>query len=114
MKVGPELDSLIARKLWKVLVVYDPEQDERYMVGVDHSHVPLPPFSSNLEEAHRIVGAMKNMGFFFQSRICDNGCYEAAFTKPDGKSYLYSFGKTLPEVICHSALSALDGSNRPK
>jgi len=110
---GPLMDSAIARKVWRAIVVADTETGESYMVGQDdHSKVPVPAFSTELEEAHKIVEFFQAKGWTFRVRsIPEDNNFQACFYRDDNRQYRFVKAETTPMVICEAALAALNGTN---
>jgi hypothetical protein len=106
------MDSAVARRIWRVIVVNDTETGERYMVGdPDHSKVPLPNFSTVIDDAYRIVDFFSAKGWGF--RITHNAevdTYEGCFFRDDNRSYPIISAKTTTMLVCCAALTALAGS----
>lgn len=83
------------------------------MVGqADGGKVPVPPFSTNLEDAHRVVEHFRTKGWAFRVRsVPTEDAYQACFYKDDGRTYTFVVAPTVPEAICLAALSAVGGRN---
>ncbi len=113
LEAGPQTDSLIARKLWKALVVTDTETGEDYMVGEKtHEKVPVPKFSTDTDEAHRIVSFFQSKGWMFRVKnIPEEDTYQACFFRQDNRRYLFVKEQSLPMAICVAAFAALNGTN---
>lgn len=115
VSAGQLLDAKIARTLWRALVVLDIANNESYMVSNDgHEHVPVPKYSTVVDDAHRVVAFMQSKGWTLslkQTMDDDNVCYVALFGKTDGRVYNYTKAETMPLVICLAALWAWSGSN---
>ncbi len=110
---GIVMDSLIARKIWRVLVVNDTDSGESYMVGEDdHSKVPVPKYSTDIDQAHKIVEYFQNKGWLFrvQNVPVDNQ-FRACFFKNDSRAYRFVQADTMPMAICEAALAVLSGAN---
>ena len=110
---GIAMDSLIARKVWRALVVNDTDTGESYMVGeADHAKVPVPDFSTDIDQAHKIVEYFQNKGWLFrvQSAPIDDQ-FRACFFKNDSRAYRFVQADTMPMAICEAALAALSGAN---
>lgn len=110
---GPALDSLIARKVWRAIVVSEAATGESYMVGqANGGKVPVPPFSTVLTEAHRVVEFFQNKGWSFRVKhIPDDDEYHGCFYRDDGRTYTFVKASEVPHVICLAALAALSNSN---
>jgi hypothetical protein len=113
MNPGIETDSLIARKVWRAVVVNDTLTGESYMIGQeDRTHVPVPPFSTDIEEAYKIVAFFQNKGWTFRlMNIPDDDVFQACFFQQDERMYRFVRGQTVPLAICAAAIALLDGSN---
>lgn len=104
------MDATIARRLWKAIVMV--EGGQRMLVEADtKASVPLPPYSTSLDEAYRVVARMQSQGWTARIGADDDGRCRAVFAKPDGRLYLWSYASTGPEAICLAALAAQDGRN---
>jgi hypothetical protein len=108
VKAGVQMDSLIARKLWRVVVVNDAEIGKSYMVGQgDKKRVPLPPFSTDMDQASRVVDFLSTKGWTFRYRHDPKtDLFEAVFYR-DGMDYTFVTGETVPMAICNAALYLL-------
>lgn len=113
MQPGPVMDATIARRCWRTLVVLDTASGRFHMVAeADGREVPVPPFSTDLMEAHRVVRLFQSRGWTARLRtVPERGTSEACFTRNDGRTYRYSADVTMPMAICRAALDALDGRN---
>ena len=110
---GPHTDALIARRLWRAIVVFDVEGQGAHLVKEgEHTPVPLPPYSTNVDEAHRVVQHMQSKGYVARLKSApDIGKCFACFYRNDGRNYRMSEGQTLSMAICMAALEALDGTH---
>lgn len=113
METGFQMDSQIARKIWRSIVVSDINTGENYMVGqADHAKVPIPKFSTDTDDAHKIVEFFQCQGWTFRIRhIPENDTYEACFYKDNGLNYRYMVSDTLPMAICIAGLAVIDGTH---
>ena len=113
MVPGVQTDSLIARKLWRAIVVNDSETGESYMVGQDNAdRVPVPPFSTDIDEAHKVVQYFQTKGWSFRVRnLAEEDMYQACFFKEDNRKYRFVKAETMPLAICEAAMSAFNGLN---
>lgn len=107
------MDSAIARKVWRAIVVADTETGESYMVEqAQHTKVPVPTFSTNLEEAHKVVEFFQSKGWTFRVRsIPEDDNFQACFFRDDNHNYRFVKADTMPMVICEAALAAIKGTN---
>jgi hypothetical protein len=111
---GPLMDADVARTLWKALVVHDTESNTSYLMGEDWKQVELPKFSTDTNQAHRVVRYMQGHGFTLNvQQVIEHGqgIYQATFMKPDGRKYLFCEHPELPMAICMAAVSAYGGLN---
>ena len=113
-KAGEDLDSRVARNIFGYVVIIDTQSNESYIMGTDRIRRPVPEYSTDTETANHIVDLMKKHGFSLSARNKKmNGEYlwAACFSREDGRSYLASYGDTLPAAICAAGLSAIRGTN---
>lgn len=106
---GFVLDSDIARKIWRSLVIF--EDGEHYLVGIDGAKVELPKFSTNLPSAQRIISWFQANGFVVKATHDPiANVYHVCFIKPTSTDTTTQFATapTLPHAICIAALTALD------
>jgi hypothetical protein len=111
---GSELDSRVARNIFGYVVIIDTQLNESYIMGLDRKPLPVPQYSTDTETAQLIVEMLKKHGFSLAARNKQvNGEYQwvASFSRDDGRSYLASYGNTLPAAICAAGLSAVQGTN---
>ncbi len=110
---GPFLDNLIARKVWRALVVTESESGESYMVNQDdHSKVSVPAFSTDLDQAQKVVDYFQNKGWSLRVQsVPENDNFQACFFRDDNQTYRFVHADTVPSVICEAALAALNGTN---
>jgi hypothetical protein len=113
MTPGPATDSLVARSIWKAIIVTETETGESYMVNQDdYSKVKVPPYSTSVDEAHRIVEYFQNQGWSARIRnVPEQDVFMVSFFKHDGRTYRFMKGDTLPMAICMAALDLINGSN---
>ena len=114
---GPILDADIARTLWKALVVHDAELNETYLVDEDWQKSPLPKFSTNVDDAYRIVSHLQSLGWTLHCKhFVDHGSskYQAVFFKTDNRHYIVNEHESLAMVLCMAALAAFSGLNIKK
>lgn len=60
---GPELDKEIATKFFKLVVIYDNTSGQHVLRNKDKKPHQIPPYSSNTDEAYKIIKAFKAKGF---------------------------------------------------
>ena len=113
MEAGVALDSLIARKVWRAIVVNDAVSGESYMVAqATGGKVPVPAFSTDLKEANRVVEFYQTQGWFFRVKsIPEEDGFHGCFYKEDGRAYVFHRAPTIPLVICTAALALVNGMN---
>jgi hypothetical protein len=113
VEAGIQMDSMIARKIWRSIVVTESETNETYMVGqVDHSKVPVPAFSTDQDTAYKVVEYFQSHGWTFRiQHIAEDDIYRASFFKEDSRQYRFESAKTVPMAICKAGLAVNDGSN---
>lgn len=113
-QAGPLMDADVARALWKALVIHDAEAGESYLMGEDWQRVTLPPFSTDIDAAHRVVSVMQAAGWTLtvkQTVDPTGSAYLAAFVKQDNRPYRFVCHESLPMVLCLAALAAFAGLN---
>ena len=111
MTPGAALDALVARRLWRAIVYVEAGKSWLVEQGTN-KRVPLTAYSTDLDEAQRVVRLMQSRGF--TGRVGhDPGLdrYRAVFTRDDGRVYRWTLSETMPHAICLAALSAVDGTN---
>ena len=113
MVPGIQTDSLIARKLWRAIVVNDSETGQSYMVEQATSgKVPVPAFSTDIDEAHKVVEYFQSKGWTFRVRnLVEEDMFQACFFKEDNRKYRFVKAETMPLAICEAAMSAFNGLN---
>jgi hypothetical protein len=117
MEEGPQFDSVIARALWKFIIVVDTQTGENFLVGPHHEKVPLPKYSTVIADAYKIVEHFQAQGYALKVRssiTSGKATYHAVFLRNDGQNYRFSEGSTLPMAICFAALSVCQGTNIAK
>lgn len=111
MKLGPQMDAKIARRLWRAVVFMEDGNHHLVQQG-DFARVPLPPYSTDIDEAYRVVRYMQALGWACRLRHCpDSARFRVCFTKADDRVYQWSLDEVMPMAICLAALAALDGAN---
>ncbi len=112
MKAGPTLDGEVARRLWRAIVFVDLEKGSFLIEQGTHARTALPPYSTDLDEAHRVVRLLQSQGYTGRMRHeAETGVYRCVFTKNDSRTYTWTKGETLPEAICLAAIAAVDNKN---
>lgn len=114
MTPGPALDALVARRLWRAIIFVEAGKHWLVEHGT-HKRVPLTPYSTDIDEAQRVVRLMQSRGF--TGRIGHDpefNRYRAVFTLDDGRHYRWTMCETMPHALCVAALAALDGTNVEK
>jgi hypothetical protein len=95
-------------------VIHDAEVGESYLMGDAGQRVPLPPFSTDIDAAHRVVSLMQASGWTVAvKRTVEPSAsfYLAAFVKTDNRQYTFVSHPTLPMALCLAALAAFAGLN---
>lgn len=116
IEAGPKMDAKIARRLWRTVVFVDNEDGKSYLIQEgDFARVPLPAYSTDLDESYRVVGQMQSKGYLarFQHSPEEN-MYYGYFANDSNAVYVWSAARTMPLVVCVAALAALDGTNKLK
>lgn len=113
LTAGPMLDAQVAQSLWRAIVMHDPETETSTLIGEDRKAVPLPRFSRDIPAAHRVAQQMQALGWTMLLKQVTEGeaHWLCAFTKADGRTYLYSKCATMPLAICVAAMAAHQGRN---
>jgi len=114
IEAGIFLDANVARTLWKALVVHDAELGQSYLMGDDWHRVPLPKFSTDVDDVQRVIGHMKSLGWtmvFKQEIEHGKSFYLVSFVKQDNREYLFVKHTSMEVAICLAALSAHGGLN---
>lgn len=108
MEQGRQLDAEVAQKLFRWIVIWEnSEGGECYFVRNDKSKLPVPHFSTNENEAYRIVRGLQEKGYFckINSRAADFGSvYKVHFYTPSGAAPAAE-AKSLATAICGAALA---------
>ena len=105
------MDSLIARKVWRAIVIT--ENGEHYMVNQDdQSKVSIPQFSTDYDEAQKVVEFFQTKGWTFRLQSApESEEFRACFFRDDGRTYQFMRAQTVPMVICEAAIAAINGTN---
>lgn len=117
MEAGPQFDSVIARALWKTIIVVDTKTGENFLVSHTHEKVPLPKYSTLISDAYKLAEHFQTLGYALKVRsqiAAGRATYYAVFVRGDGQNYQFSEGGTLPLAICHAALAVSQGTNIAK
>lgn len=109
MRPGPDLDAEVVRKLWRYLVVLEPETGKHLMVSA-FGREAIPPYSTSQDAVAQVIEFFEEQGWKLRSRR-DGTNYAAAFIKKDAAQYRYFCAETLPEAICNAALAIANGTN---
>lgn len=114
-EAGRDLDSLVARMVFGLVVIIDTQKDQHYIMGKNHSQQPLPPYSTDAETAHQIVDLVAPYGFDLVLNSREMGgrtVWGAAFKRKDGKRELRThvayYGDTLAAAICAAGLAIME------
>ena len=113
LKMGPELDTLIAEKVmgfqWRALAPDDPLGRWQSPDGQYWSAEP-PGYSTSMELAWQVVEAIKARGFhwWFTAKVGeDQSCTAAIRTMPESNTIACCRSAAMSEAICLSALKAI-------
>lgn len=111
---GVMTDTIIARRLWRAVVFMDIEGQGAYLIRQgDHGREPVPNYSTNVDDAYRVVKYMQSQGYVAHLKSApDLGKSFACFTQPGNQHYRMSEAEDLAMAICLAALEALDGTNK--
>lgn len=107
---GPMLDAQVARRLWRAVVLFDGPEPFFVEAGT-RKRVPLPAYSTDTDEAHRVISQMHATGHTARISADPDGRFRCVFSLPDDRVYRWTIGLTAAHAICLAALAALDGSN---
>lgn len=107
---GAALDALVARRLWRAIVVVEDGQHWFVEEGT-RRRVPLQPYSTDLDESYRVIGHMHTLGQTARISADPDGRFRCVFSLPDNRVYRWTFGLTAAHAICLAALAAFDGRN---
>jgi hypothetical protein len=132
MKYGPELDALVAEKIFgmKVMIAKNPAFVQEIMmaniwidkqkgghpqtVGMDGSAgwYPCPEFSKDISAAWKVVEEMIYLGWWFNLAYDEGDIYKICFWKGEPKGWFptvenHSKGENPSLPICRSALLAV-------
>lgn len=110
---GPFMDSLIARKVWRAIVITDTESGEHYMVNQDdQTKVSIPQFSTDFDEAQKVVEFFQTKGWTFRLQSApESNEFRGCFYRDDNQTYRFMKADSVPMAICESAIAALNGTN---
>ncbi len=109
-----ELDSLVARHVWGMVVVIDTYSGENYIMGKNHARMPVPSYRDDMAAASAIEEKLESQGFFMSVRnTLDDKVSQwvVCFLKDDDRDYLPSMADDLPTAICLAAVAAMQGVN---
>lgn len=109
-----DLDSLVARFVWGMVVIIDTNTGENYIMGKNRTRMPVPSYCDDMVAASAIEEKLESQGYFLTVRnTLDNKTSQwiACFLKDDGKDYMPSVHESLPTAICMAAVAAMQGSN---
>lgn len=113
MEPGRKLDALMARRLWKAVVMY--EGGEPFLVGAPkREQVPLPHYSTDIEDNQRVVARLQRDGWTLKLDHDPKArTFRATFYKDDTPGrYRFSDGRSAAHAVCLAALDAMAGTNR--
>lgn len=109
-----ELDSLVARHVWGMVVVIDTYSGQNYIMGKDRTRLPVPSYADDMAAAAAIEEKLESQGFYLTVRnTLDDKASQwiACFLKDDGNDYMPSVADELPVAICLAAVAAMQGKN---
>lgn len=109
MRAGPDLDAEIARKLWRYLVEFSPDNGDYLMMSALGKEA-IPPFSTDEAATEQVVEFYRARGWRLRTRRDGKG-YAAAFVRQDGHQYRFICAETRSAAICHAALAVANGTN---
>jgi len=102
---GRDLDALIARRLWRAIVVHETD-NEPYLVSIPkRQRVMLPHYSTNEVECQRVINHMRHNGWVLGITEHDSSI-SASFFRQGGTIYEET-ALTTAHAICLAALAAL-------
>lgn len=102
------LDASIARLLWRAIVFADVGGGVAYVVDEKRKRHPVPKFSTDVDDARRLVRLMRSLGFKEVVRTSPGGIVCAYFTRPETlRQHAVEEAATKPLALSRAALSAL-------
>lgn len=111
MEQGRQLDAEVAQKLFRWIVIWENSKGgDCYIVRNDKSKLPVPHFSTDENEAYRIVRGLQEKGFFckINSRPSDFGSvYKVHFYTQNGSAPAAE-SSSLATAISAAALALKD------
>ena len=109
-----ELDSLVARHVYGLVVIIDTQKGANYIMGKNGTPMELPLYSTDMEAVDDIEKRLERQGWYLSVRNtvdAEKSKWIACFLRDDEKSYLPSKADTLPAAVCMAAVAALTGKN---
>lgn len=106
MLPGPEMDAEIARKVLGVVVLLDTETGGYQLRDVKNKKfIPVPPYSTDTQTAHRLVAHYKAAGCTFVIKNEEDETWTVSVSHPQAAGVKFgSRGQTLPHAICQAVL----------
>lgn len=111
---GQELDSLVARVIFGLVVIIDTQAGTSYIMGHNREKREVPPYSTDTETADEIINLMDEHGLLLSmqnKKINGEACWVGNFGRDDGRRYVPSYATTLPALICQAGIDAIQGNN---
>jgi hypothetical protein len=109
VRAGSELDAEVVRRLWRYLVVFEPDTGEYFMMSAFGKEA-IPPYSTDQDTVAQVAEFYSGQGWRLRTRK-DGKKHLAAFVRNDKATYRFISAETLPEAICRAALAVSDGTN---
>jgi hypothetical protein len=114
MEAGQTLDSLVATEVFGYVVILDTQSGESYIMGKDHIKIPLPQYSTNIEQAYKITEQLYKSGWNLSVKndiVDGHNRWLTAFVKQDNRQYVPSLADSLAVAICKAGVAAAIGQN---
>lgn len=109
-----ELDSLVARHVWGMVVIIDTTTGANYIMGKNRTRMEVPSYCNDLVAASAIEEKLESQGFYLSVRnTLDDKASQwiACFLRDDEHEYKPSIADDLPTAICMAAVAAMQGVN---
>lgn len=109
LRAGPELDKEMATRIFKLVVVYDSDQNQHVIRERDKTKVQIPPYSTDTDQAYLVVKKFKSKGYEVRMgyNISDDRvAWTTSIHKPN-EYYHSPESSTLAESICLAAIDFL-------
>lgn len=109
LHAGTHMDSLIVTRLWGNIVVHDGATGDIHLVGTDRKKVSVPKFSTDVEDAQRVIQYMTSIGYSLGStKSRKSTLHRVRFEKLGEKDRNYVRSDSLAMAICLAALEVID------